>query len=278
MTKGHYLFKGCLIPTRLPYLETASKYTLEMAGIDFDEMPGATCCVEPIGLRSMAQDTWLLTVARMLSIAERDERDVITLCNGCYLSFVEAMMMLRPDGMREKVNSVLAEIGHEYHGKVKVRHVLEIVHDLGQKRSGELCTRDISSLKVAPHTGCHALRPSHAELVEIPFAPRMLADISSWLGAEVMHLEDWPGCCGGGIASVDEKVSAGILEQVTSVYRKSGANCIVTPCPFCFSQFDLRQKDGIPVFHLVELTAYAMGAPASILGWKYHRIRPTLPI
>jgi heterodisulfide reductase subunit B len=277
LTKDHFLFKGCLIPTRLPYLETASKFTLERIGVDFDDLPGATCCVEPIGLRSMAQDTWLLTTARMLSMAERDGRDIITLCNGCYLSFVEAMVELRSDHRREEVNTVLAEIGHEYHGKVKVRHVLEVLHDLGPERTGALCTRDMSSLKVAPHTGCHALRPSHVGLVERPFAPHMLADISSWLGAEVVHLEEWPGCCGGGIASVDEKVSAGILDRVTSTYRKSGANCIVTPCPFCFSQFDLRQKDGVPVLHLVELSAYAMGAPASVLGWKYHRIRPTLP-
>ena len=37
--------------------------------------PDATCCVEPIGLRTMAQDTWLATAARMLAIAQEGDRD-----------------------------------------------------------------------------------------------------------------------------------------------------------------------------------------------------------
>ena len=273
MNERLFLFRGCLIPTRLPQLESSARFALAKMGIDAPDLPGATCCVEPIGLQSMAQDTWLLTTARMLSIAESEGRDILTLCNGCYLSFIEAKQLLADQRRRENVNQALSQIGREYHGGGNVRHLMELAHAFGENEMASLKARDIGGLRVAPHTGCHAVRPSHAQLAERSFAPKMLADIAACLGANVVSLEDWPACCGGGIAAVDEKVSAGVLHDVTTRYKDSGANCILTPCPFCFSQFDMRQKDGVPVMHLSQFLAYAFGAGPEVLGWKYHRTK-----
>jgi heterodisulfide reductase subunit B len=258
----------------LPYLESSSRYVIDKMGVDAKDLPGASCCVEPIGLKTIAEDTWTVTVARMLAIAERDGRDVLSLCNGCYLSFVEAMHVLRTKERADKVNEVLAEIGLEFKGNVKVRHILDLVHSLGEERLRALVSTDVSMVHVAPHTGCHILRPGGIGLVESSYAPRMLVDVASWSGAKVVHHEEWPECCGGGVSSVDESLSSKMLERVTGQYKGSGANCILTPCPFCFSQFDLRQKDGLPVLYVSELLAMAMGAPANSVGLKYHRIKP----
>jgi heterodisulfide reductase subunit B len=250
LSDRYYLFKGCLIPTRVPHLEKASLIALDSMGVDHVPLPGATCCVEPIGLRSMAKDTWLVTVARMLAIAETDGRDVLTLCNGCYLSFQEARHALQEPAVRDRVNLILSSLGREYRGGVKVRHLLDLAHDKGEESMKSLVRRDLSAFKLAPHSGCHVLRPSKADLRERAYAPRMLGDVARWLGSRVVSEEGWPECCGGGVASVDDGVSIGILEDVCSSYRRSGATCILTPCPFCFSQFDLRQKGGLPVLHL----------------------------
>jgi heterodisulfide reductase subunit B len=47
----------------------------------------------------------------------------------------------------------------------------------------------------------------------------------------------------------------------------------LTPCPFCFVQFDLKQKDDVPVLYLAELLALALGASSDEIGLKYHRIK-----
>ncbi|QLH75112.1 MAG: hypothetical protein HPY73_06445 [Methanomassiliicoccales archaeon] len=273
MTEQYYLFKGCLIPTRLPYLEASSKYVLDRLGVDILDLPGATCCVEPIGLRTLASDTWLVTVARMLAVAEKEGRDVLTLCNGCYLSFLEAVHELKVVEKRDAVNGVLSKIGLEYKAGARVRHILEKVHSLGEDKLRSMVSCEQSGLKIAPHTGCHFLRPSGIGLPEDPIAPAMLADIASWSGAEVVNKEFWPECCGGGVSSVDEGLSSRMLERVAGIYRAKGANCILTPCPFCFSQFDLRQKGGLPVLYITELIAMAMAAPAERLGLRYHRVK-----
>ena len=54
MSRPFYLFSGCLISTRLPFLEASSRFVLDRLGIAYEDLPGATCCVEPIGLRTMS--------------------------------------------------------------------------------------------------------------------------------------------------------------------------------------------------------------------------------
>ncbi len=236
-------------------------------------MAGATCCVEPIGLRSLAEDTWLVITARMLALAEREGRDILTLCNGCYLSLEESRQRLEDSSTRAAANSILQEIGLQYAGNVKVRHFADIVRDAGEGRIRSLVTAAQDRFKLAAHPGCHMVRPSKRLNIDNSFEPRLLDEIASWCGAEVVVSEKWPKCCGGGIAGVDEKISSRMLEDATANFRPNGANCILTPCPFCFVQFDVRQKEGLPVLHLSELLALAFGATPEQIGLRYHKTR-----
>ncbi|MBM4237382.1 MAG: CoB--CoM heterodisulfide reductase subunit B, partial [Euryarchaeota archaeon] len=199
----YYLFKGCLIPTRLPFLERSSLLVLESLEIAHTSLPGATCCVEPIGLRSLALDTWLVVAARMLSIAEEGGRDILTLCNGCYVSLKEARHLLQSREERERVNAVLSEIGREYRGKGNVEHLAGLVR---RKRSEiqSLTVAPLDKLRIAPHSGCHSLRPSTVTAIDASFSPRVLTEVARWVGAEAVAGEEWPKCCGGGVAGIDD--------------------------------------------------------------------------
>ena len=273
MGDRYFLFRGCLIPTRLPFLESSSMFVLDKMGVDYEEMPGETCCVEPIGLRSLAEDTWLVTTARMLAIAEKGGRDILSLCNGCYLSLEESRQALQEGATRAEVNEILGEMGLHYGGSVKVKHFAEIAKEAGERKVRSLVSAPQDRLRLAAHPGCHMIRPSSKLRIDRNFAPKVLDEIASWCGSEVVVSEEWPKCCGGGIAGIDEKVSTRMLEDATSTFRPSGANCILTPCPFCFVQFDFRQKDGLPVLYLAELLALAFGAAPEQIGLRYHRTR-----
>jgi heterodisulfide reductase subunit B len=273
LSERYYLFRGCLIPTRLPFLERSSLFVLDKLGVEHEPMKEATCCVEPIGLRSLAEDTWLVVTARMLAIAERDGRDILSLCNGCYLSLEEARQALENETTRKEVNEVLGQIGLHYGGNVRIKHFAEIVREAGEQKVRSLTTTPQSNFRFAAHPGCHLVRPSSKLKVDSGFVPKVLDEIASWCGSEVVVSEKWPKCCGGGIAGIDEKVSASMLEDATSSFRPSGANCILTPCPFCFVQFDLRQKEGLPVLYLSELLALAFGATPELIGLKYHKTK-----
>jgi heterodisulfide reductase subunit B len=267
-----YLYKGCLIPTRLPYLERASIDALDHMGIIHDPLPDATCCVEPIGLRTMAMDTWKVGAARMMAIAERDGRDIISLCNGCFMSFKEAEHLLNDGTERDRVNEILSDMGLEYRGRTRVRHLVEIARDMGRDRLSSLVTDPPKDLRIAVHPGCHLIRPSEILGVDSSFAPRALSDVAEWLGGSVVHSPDWPGCCGGGLAGIDDQISDRILEETVGEFREAGAEQILTPCPFCFVQFDVRQRNGIPVLYLGELMSIAFGQDRENL-LRHHRTK-----
>jgi len=270
---GYLLYTGCLIPARLPFLEASSRFVLDRMGVDYDPFPEGTCCVEPIGLRSLGYDTWLMVVARMLSVAEAKGKDVLSLCNGCFMSFKEAAHLLEDQGTRTKVNEGLATIGRRYEGKVKVRHFMEVLEELGAVNMESMVTVPQTKLRLAMHPGCHVIRPSAVLKVDSHCSPRVLTDIASRTGAEVVNNEPWPRCCGGGLAGVDDRISNAILQEGVDSFKQAGANCILTPCPFCFVQFDLRQKQGLPVLYLSELVALAFGASPEEIGLKYHRTK-----
>jgi heterodisulfide reductase subunit B2 len=273
MGEGYLLYTGCLIPARLPYLEASSRLVLDKLGVEYEPFPSGTCCVEPVGLRSLGYDAWLMVVARMLSVAGGKGKDILTLCNGCFMSFKEAAHQLEDQELREKVNERLAPIGRSYGGGVRVRHLLEILEEIGSSRMESMVTAPQSKLRIALHPGCHIIRPSKVLKVDSPYSPRVLADIALRSGAQVVDNEAWPRCCGGGLAGVDDRISNAILQENVDSFRRAGANCVLTPCPFCFVQFDLRQKSGLPVLYLSELVALAFGATADEIGLKYHRMK-----
>lgn len=275
MTRPLYLFSGCLIPTRLPFLEAASRFVLERMQADCADLPGATCCVEPIGLRTMARETWLTSSARLLAIAEEGGRDVLTLCNGCYMSLKEARHMLEDDLIREKVNKVLDGIGREYRGEVQVHHLPGYLLER-EEEVRRLITRPLG-LRLAPHPGCHMLRPSEVLRLDRSFRPEVLDRIASWTGAAVATGPEWPACCGGGLGGIDEGLSVKMLADAVRGPQASKVDAILTPCPFCFVQFDIKQKEGVPVLYLAELMALAMGASPEKIGLRYHRTKIALP-
>jgi heterodisulfide reductase subunit B len=265
-----YLFPGCLVPARLPFLEASARFVLGKMEVGIEDLPHAACCVEPIGLRTMAPDTWLVSAARLLAIAEEGGRDVLTLCNGCYMSLKEAAHALEDGSVRRDVNEVLGEIGREYRGKAAVHHFAGFVAN-HEEAVRPLLIRRMNGLKLAAHPGCHMVRPSGVLKVDRSFRPEVLDRVASWTGAEVVSAEEWPRCCGGGLSGIDDDLSAQMLADATARFRSAGAGAILTPCPFCFVQLDLKQKDGLPVLHLAELLALSMGATPQQIGLQYHR-------
>lgn len=274
MSKPLYLFSGCLIPTRLPYLEASSRYVLDRLGVDYADLPDATCCVEPIGLRTMAKDTWLVTAARMLAIAQEGGRDILTLCNGCFMSLKEAAHLLEDATVRSEINTVLETIGKRYDGEVKVLHLTGFLLER-EEQIRPLMTRRLEGLNLAAHPGCHMVRPSEILKIDRSYRPEVLAKVASWTGAEISASEEWPKCCGGGLGGIDESLSSKMLISSMERFKPSGSAAILTPCPFCFVQFDLKQKE-LPVLYLAEVLALSMGATPEKIGLQYHRNKITI--
>jgi len=292
---SYLYFFGCVIPNRYPGVEYAIRWVMEKDGFNLDvkDHPEFSCCPVPGIFYSTDKDTWLLLAARNLVLAQDERRQVLTVCNGCLASLLKATESLQDPKAMGKVNRVLAQIGKKYTGipqksnegkrkvfdPVKVRHYVEVMaNDVGMDAIKAKASRPLKNIKVAVHYGCHYLRPTERTTFDDPNDPIMIDNIVEACGGISVDYEDKLDCCGagGGVRSHVVELANSLTQDKCTNIAAAGADCIVTGCPFCLLQFDNAQKafskDGIPVMHVSQLQALAMGIDPISLGFDTHHV------
>jgi heterodisulfide reductase subunit B len=280
------LFLGCFIPVRLPHLEAISRRVLPRLGIDLADIDGFSCCPEPVGFLT-DKTTGLAIAARNICLAEEAGLDILTLCNGCTYTLRQANQTLKRDtALREKVNDILAETGHQFKGTVEVRHYAQVLsQDIGGIRSA--VKKPLTGLRVACHPGCHILSPPEAMGFDDPLNPTVLDSMVEALGATPVDWDKKTGCCGWTLTNYGDRESANRLLSVKlSAMHAASSDCSTVICPQCFYQFDTGQMIAsrelkldyrVPTLYYLQLLALAMGVSLDEAGVKQHRVRdPTL--
>ena len=292
MTYG--LFMGCLVPNRYPGIEWATEYLLnkKQLNVPADRIDDFTCCPVPGIFYSADKDTWLALAARNLVLAQDNEKEILTICNGCYMSLYKAVEKLQDPKQRSKTNKVLKGVGKRYVGEeiptdgrikqyrpIQIRHLVEVlINDVGLEKLEEKVVHPLKDLRVAVHYGCHYLRPSENHQIENPNRPRYIDDIVKACGATTVEYGEKLSCCGagGGVRSHVKELADALTEDKIKSITKARADVIVTGCPFCLLQFDSAQSSlpgvNIPAIHLSSLVALALGADPLFLGFDLHNI------
>jgi heterodisulfide reductase subunit B len=203
-------------------------------------------------------------------------KDVAVCCAACYSRLKFANHEIAADTHKRK--QVADAIGADYDGRTGVKHVLEIlVRDIGAKQIAARIRQPLRGLKVVCYYGCLLSRPPEITGFDDPENPMLMDRICEIAGAESL---DWPHkteCCGASfsITKVDivHRLTAGIL----SMAKQAGAECIVTACPLCQLNLDLRQKDieketgqrfNLPVLYFTQLLGLAFGLSRKELGLR----------
>ena len=275
-------FFGCVIPGRLPYLEASARKSFEKLGIDVSDQKECSCCPDPTGVAALDHKTWLALGARNLSLYEKDNCDVLSMCSGCTETLKAVKHILNQNSEeKEEINSLLKEIGKNYQGKSSIKHFAEILYENIEKIK-ENVVKPLNELKIACHPGCHYLRPSEIIQWDDPLEPITLDEIIEALGAEPVDYDMKKDCCGNPLEKSDKDLSLKLLQNKLESIKKSGADCIVVVCPACYQQFDFNQREinkqfntdyNFPIFYLTELLALAFGASPDEIGMKFHRTK-----
>jgi heterodisulfide reductase subunit B len=273
------IFWGCAIPSRLPFIEKATRLVLDSLGVEAATLDDATCCMDPIVLKSLSTGAWLAAAARNLAVAkEQGFGEVLTLCNGCFCSLNEAADLLEEDAeLRERVNGSLKAIGRSYPGGVRVRHLTQVLDEVKEEDLARLATRPLGGAKVATFHGCHLVRPAKHARVDDPVRPRILDRLVDRLGGVPVEYSERNECCGMGFSGTGDSTGLDRLAPILRRMEETGAEWIVTPCPSCFLQLEGAQRAAalarpLPVLHVSEMFARAFGADDGTLGIKFHRV------
>lgn len=280
----YLLFKGCLIPTSLPYMEVAARKSLKILNIDLKESDDFSCCPDPVGMKAMDELSWLSLGARNLCVAQKIGLNILTLCNGCYETLKETSHMLKEEKeLLKEVNQVLSSVNKEYRGNTKVKHIAEVLYkEIGTSKISSIVKKPLDNLKVAAFYGCHVLRPSEIMKFDDPENPKILDELIEALGAESVPRMRKMLCCGAPLLGVNMDLSLEMAKNNLDYIKASGADCIVTLCPFCQTQFDRNQAViqrkfnldyNLPALYYPELLCLALGVEPEKLGFNLHRVK-----
>ncbi len=235
------LFLGCNVQARLKEYADSAKTALKGLGVEAVDLKDFGCCGYP--LEGVDPRTALVLSARNLALAQGFGLDLLVLCQCCYGTLKRAKVNCEANqGVRDEVNRILEREGLKYEGGVKVLHLLHLLYkEVGPEGIKTRVKRPLTGLKVAPHYGCHALRPSVLMELDDPIDPKAMEEILSALGAEPLPWSKRLDCCGAPLLGVDDDLSLKFMKSKVEGCLEIGADLLCVCCPYCHLQFDKGQ-------------------------------------
>jgi heterodisulfide reductase subunit B len=281
--KKFAIFLGCTIPARQPNYEISARKTLEKLGVELIDLDNFTCCCPP-PIQSINLKSSQALAAYNISLAEEQGLDIVALCNGCFESLAMVNTALKEDPkLRSNINEILANVGKEFKGTIKVKHFLQVLmEDIGLEEIRKKIVKPLNNLKVAPFYGCHSLRPSKLLNLDDPERPQMFENLIEALGAKSLDYRNKLKCCGGLLRGISDETALILAREKLVNTSKEGADCISTLCPFCFVALDIGQLQvktqfkevfDLPILHYSELIALALGVDPEELALRSHKIK-----
>ena len=278
------LFLGCTTPVKVMQYEIASRWVCKYFEIELIDMEDFVCC--GINQINLSIDAGLLMAAMNLALAETKELDILTLCAACTGALAEAIERLKDKTTKDRVNEKLRDIGLEYKGRAKVKHISRVLYeDIGVERIKKEVKKDLSGFRVAPHYGCHYLKPKSAfEGFEEPDDPKTLHQLISATGAQPIEYETLNLCCGGKSFPVSEDLACFLVQKKLDDLIDKEVDAMVLQCQSCYLMYSDQQKEinekygrqyNLPVILYPQLLGLALDAdPIKDLGLNLHTISP----
>jgi heterodisulfide reductase subunit B len=253
--------------------EESVEVVCEALGIELEEIQDWNCC-GATSAHALDHELGITLPLRNLAKAEEMGLDVVAPCAACFnrMKSADAEVKDRPEANNSG-----------YRGSIKVLSLLEAITGLGAEPIQSQVKQELSGVKAACYYGCLLLRPPDVTHFDDPENPKSLDDLVAALGGEAVK---WPyktECCGASLSLSKPEIVLKLSHDILSMAKRAGANCIVTACPLCQGNLDLRQtqieraygeKFGLPVVYFTQLMGKAFGLPAGDLGFQKHMIDP----
>ncbi len=273
-------YPGCTLKTKAKNLEQSALASLDILGIEYEELPRWNCCGAVYSLSDDDLIHMLAPVRDLIRVREQGNETVMTLCSMCYNTLARANDLMKNDEEKRKTINDFMDEEPDYAGEVRVVHFLDFLRDdFGWDKLREKVTVPLGGLKLAPYYGCTLLRPREVA-IDHPDRPTLFADFIRTIGAEIIDFPSANVCCGSyqvlGTPEAALKVSFDILSDAAS----RNADALVLTCPLCDYNLGRRQdamldrfEDAreVPIFYFTQLLAIALGVDPGVCHFELNR-------
>lgn len=261
-------FPGCSLESTGKEFGQSTDLVAEALGIELVEIPDWNCCGATSG-HALDHTLSVSLPARNLGIAESMGLDVVAPCAACFNRMKSAEVSMKSDSkLRDEIN---AKLEKPYTGGATVRSGLDVFTTPDcLELIGEKLHTSLAGLKPACYYGCLLLRPPKVIGFDDPEDPKTLDQAMRVTGAEPVDWYFKNECCGASFGIAKSEIVVKLAGDIVSNAKKQGANCIVTACPLCSTNLEMRQAAAgklrgedltMPVFYFTELLGLAMEIP-----------------
>jgi len=276
-------FPGCASKQAAGEYDTTVRLVCEKLGITLVEIPEFSCCGAGV-VREVNKDFNEVLNARNFALSEAKHLDIMTICSTCVINLRKDLIYLQENPKTlEESNKKLKRMDMKCEAKLDIKHFLwALTEDYGLENLKKKVKIPLTGIKVATYYGCHIARPSkYVKQHQESDNPKNFEALIKAIGAIPVDLPEKLDCCGFHSLLVDKKTSGKMSGKYLNSAQDSGADVIVTNCPFCHMQMDLYQSNSekaigrklnMPIIHMSQLICLALGVPFSKIGANRHII------
>lgn len=269
-------YPGCALHGTAQDFDLSLRSICQALDIELSELADWNCCGAS-SAHATSDTLAILLPARNLAIAEQSAcRELLVPCAACYNRLKVAHHRYGEDASFKK------EV--PYNGTVAIKHVNEFFAQREVlSRIKTQVKKTLQELCVVPYYGCLTVR--HPKVINNPCPedPREMDEILEVLGATLMPWSYKTECCGGSLMMARPDIVRKLTGDLFAAAHDAGAEAIVTDCPLCQGNLDMRQHETapvngtpyyLPVFYITELIGMAIGAQGTETWWKKHLVDP----
>ncbi|WP_066376604.1 MULTISPECIES: CoB--CoM heterodisulfide reductase iron-sulfur subunit B family protein [unclassified Anabaena] len=272
-------YPGCSLHTTAKEFDISTKVVMRELGIELEDLHDWSCCGGSVA-GAVSHDVGMALAARNVALAQKQNLDLLASCSGCYNKSAKAAQALEKDTERQKITSILSEMGISVSdSNIRVRNVVDVlVNDVDISSH---IKKPLKNLKVACYYGCLLTRPADITGWDSPTFPMSMDKLAQKCEAEVVDFRSKTKCCGGSVVIPKEDVALELTKRLLDEAQSLGADCIVLACPLCATNLEIKQPDiekkynvsyGLPIIYITELIGLAFGIAPRKLGLNKHII------
>ncbi len=239
--------------------DVSTRAVCKELGIELKEVPDWNCC-GATSAHSLDEDLALTLPARNLKIIEQEGLDVIIPCAACFSrTKICAHTMKNDKDMRRMIEE---KVGVEFKLNTNIYHLMELLAEkVGLCEIKKHIKRKLDGLNAVCYYGCLLVRPHGITDLDDKENPRFLDMLMASIGVNAI---DWPyktECCGASLSLSKGDAVTNLVSKMISCAEEADAEAIVTACPLCQANLEMRQGKGqkMPIFYFTELLGLAFG-------------------
>ncbi|MGD0222537.1 MAG: CoB--CoM heterodisulfide reductase iron-sulfur subunit B family protein [Terriglobia bacterium] len=273
-------YPGCALHGSSNDYEQSLRACLGKLEVEPQEIKEWICC-GATAAHALNHKLSIALPARNLALAEQQGfEDMLAPCPMCSMQLLKAAKLMDEDaGLRREISSVI-EV--EASGRLQVLNLIQVFQRIGLDRIKPAVKKPLADLKPACYYGCLLTRPPDVVKFDDPEQPSSMEAIMAMLGAKPVDWNYRTECCGAGMTMAKEATVLELSQRILADAREHGANCLVTACPMCHVNLDMKQGDieqrygtrfGLPIYYLTDVVGLALGLSSEELGIDRHFVK-----